>query len=86
MTRCRISYIPCFLKRSDGQRKRRRVGAKQVTGHEGTQLQSKPTHIGLIQWCRAARGHICKLYIYVCVCVCVCVCVRARARVCVCVS
>ena len=38
---------------------------KQVTGHEGTQLQLTSTHIGLVQWCPAARGHICKL----CVCV-----------------
>ena len=52
-----------LLKRSDGQRKRHRAGTKPVTGHEGTQLQSTPTPIGLIEWCRAARGHNCKLYV-----------------------
>ena len=53
-----------LFKRSDGHRKRHRAGTKQVTVREGTQLQSTPTHIGLIEWCRASRGHVCKLYIY----------------------
>jgi hypothetical protein len=54
-----------LFKGSDGQQKRHRAGTKQVTVHEGTRLQSTLTHIGLIEWCRAPRGHICKLYIYI---------------------